>query len=78
MQADRTFIKNEQYMHADVSAWIPSDWCKEHGSTKERLERPAPTKMEQAWNGLIPCCCWWYWFIETWSQGGITVGFKLD
>jgi hypothetical protein len=49
-----TFIKNKQYTHSKGSAWIHPDQQKKNRLTKEKMERPKPLKVYQAWNGLYP------------------------
>ena len=45
---ETTFIKNEQYTHSQISVSLHSDRQVRCRSTKEKVDRPTPTKTEHA------------------------------
>jgi hypothetical protein len=51
MQVDPTLIMNEQYMYFQGSVWIHSNKQKKLRLTRKNMEKPAPKKTEQAWDG---------------------------
>jgi len=52
MPADTSFTKNEWHTDFQVRTWIHSNHQKKHRSTKQRMEKPTPMKIEKAWKGL--------------------------
>jgi len=50
MQMGTTFIKKEQHLHSQGTLRIHSNQLKKQRLTKEKMDRPKPTKVEQAWH----------------------------